>query len=291
MIAIDLTDEDRAAGRLLGDGLRAAVDALRTDGLVLLNDVVDPAHLDVLHERMTADLDALRARPDAPYNWNAGNLQQDPPPFPPYLFSDVLLNPYVISVTSSVLGPGVKNVMYGGNTALPGDQRQPVHSDVGHLWPIETLESPHPPAQLVVNVLTVDVSPDNGATELWPGTHRELGVGVGDDIKITPDLLEQRRAISPPFQPTFRRGSMLIRDIRLWHAGMPNRTSEPRPMIAMIHASAWLETGPPLLFPTGTEPFFDHPVLRTAARFTDGPIDYLAAPHAFEYDPVAAPRA
>ena len=28
MMAIDLTDEERAAGRLLGDGLRAAVDAL-----------------------------------------------------------------------------------------------------------------------------------------------------------------------------------------------------------------------------------------------------------------------
>ena len=197
----------------------------------------------------------------------------------------MLLNPWVISVTSTVLGPGVKNVMYGGNTALPGDQRQPVHSDVGHLWPIESLEAPHPPAQLVVNVLTVDVSPENGATELWPGTHRELGVGVGDDIKIPQDLLEQRRASAPPFQPTFCRGSVLIRDIRLWHAGMPNRTSEPRPMIAMIHASAWLETGNPLLFPTGTESFFDHPVLRTAARFTDDPIDYIAEPQGFEYEP------
>jgi hypothetical protein len=285
MITIGLTPEDRAAGRLLGGSLRTAVDALRTDGLVLLEDAVDPAHLDVLHERILADIDDLRGRPDAPYNWNVGNLQQNPPPFPPYLFPDVLLNPYVISVTSAVLGPGVKNVMYGGNTALPGDQRQPVHSDVGHLWPIETLEAPHPPAQLVVNVLTVDVSPENGATEVWPGTHRELGVGVGDDIKITPDRLEQRRAVSPPFQPTFRRGSILIRDIRLWHAGMPNRTNDPRPMIAMVHASGWLETGPPLLFPTGTESFFDHPVLRTAAHFTDDPIDYLGEPDAFEYQP------
>jgi hypothetical protein len=285
LITIDLTAEDRAAGQLLGDRLGTAVEALRTDGLVLLNDVVDPAHLDVLHERMLADLDAFRARPDAPYNWNPGNLQQDPPPFPPYLFEDVLLNPYVISVTATVLGPGVKNVMYGGNTALPGDQRQPVHSDVGHLWPIESLEAPHPPAQLVVNMLTVDVSPENGATEIWPGTHRELGVGIGDDVKIPYDVLERRRAIAPPFQPTFRRGSALIRDVRLWHAGMPNRTNDPRPMIAMIHASAWLETGNPLLFPTGTESFFAHPVLRTAARFTDEPIDYIAEPQAFEYEP------
>jgi hypothetical protein len=284
MISIDISEDDRAAGRLSGDALRVALEALRDDGFVVLNDVVDPAHLDVLHDRIIADVEALQARPDAPYNWNPGNLQQDPPPFPPYLFSDVLLNPFVISVTAAVLGPGVKNVMYSGNTALPGDQRQPVHVDVGHLWPTDVLEAPHPPAQLVVNVLTVDVSPENGATELWPGSHRELGVGVGDDIKISAEAVEARRAVRPPIQPTFRRGSMLIRDVRLWHAGMPNRTAAARPMIAMIHTSQWLVTGTPLRFPTGTEAFFEHPVLSTAAQFTSEPIDHVGAPTGFEYE-------
>src|SRR5215210_2635453 len=114
------------------------------------------------------------------------------------------------------------------------------------------------------------------------GHPRELGVGSGDDIKIPPQVLEARRAISPPIQPTFRRGSMLIRDIRLWHAGMPNQTSTQRPMIAMIHACEWLAAGTPLVFPSGTESFFDHPVLTTAVRFTGDSIDYLAAPHGFE---------
>jgi hypothetical protein len=137
----------------------------------------------------------------------------------------------------------------------------------------------------VINVLTVDVSPENGATEIWPGTHRELGVGSGDDIKIAADLLEARRAVCPPLQPTFRRGSMLIRDIRLWHAGMPNRTARPRPMIAMVHASPWLVTGEPLTFPAGTEAFFDHPILTTAARFSAEPIDHISASRGFEYQP------
>jgi hypothetical protein len=285
MISIDLTEKERAAGRLLDENLRTAVDALDTDGVVVLNDLVAPAHLDVLHDRLLADLQALQARPDAPYNWNAGNLQQNPPPFPPYLFSDVLLNPYVISVTSAVLGPGVKNVAYSGNTALPSDQRQPVHADVGHLWPTEILTTPHPAAQLVINVLTVDVSPANGATEIWLGTHRELGIGSGDDIKIPPHLLEARRALRPPVQPTFRRGSMLIRDIRLWHAGMPNRSSEPRPMIAMIHSTHWMSTDDPLVLPSATRSFFDHPVLTTAAQFTDGPIDHITMPQSFQYVP------
>jgi hypothetical protein len=283
MKSIELTDEERAAGSLGADNLLAALAALRTDGVVVLEDVVDPAHLDALHERILSDIDLFRARPDAPYNWHTGNLQQDPPPFPPYLFADILLNPYAIAVTAAMLGPGVKNVMYGGNTALPSDQRQPVHADVGHLWPLGSLECPHPPAQLVLNVLTVDVSAENGATELWPGSHRELSIGVGDDIKVSPEVLAARREVAPPFQPTIRRCSMLIRDIRLWHAGMPNHTDQPRPMLAMIHTSAWLDSGTPLLFPRGTESFFEHPILTTAARFTDEPIDYVAEPSAFEY--------
>jgi hypothetical protein len=283
MITIEPTEQERTTGVLSEEHRRAAVEALRVDGLVVLADVVDPAHLDVLHERMIADLTDLRARRDTPYNWNVGNLQQDPPPFPPYLFADVLLNPLVITVTSALLGPGLKNVMYGGNTALPGDQRQPVHADTGHLWPLDVLEVAHPAAQLVVNVATVEVSRANGATELWPGTHRELGVGVGDDITIDSERLAARRAVVPPFQPTVRRGSVLIRDIRLWHAGMPNTTEDPRPMIAMIHSSGWLETGLPLRFPAGTEDFFAHPVLTTAARFTAEPIDHIAAPHGFAF--------
>jgi hypothetical protein len=272
---------------LLPEQVSAAIEALRTDGFVILPDVVDTAHLDVLHERMVSDLAALRARRDAPYNWTAGNIQQDPPPQREYLFADVLLNEQVIAVTSTLLGPGLKNVMYGGNTALPSDARQPVHADVGQLWPLEMLEGPPPPAQLVVNVPTVDVSVENGSTEIWPGSHRELGVGVGDEIEVPLDPLEARRAVAPPIQPTIKRGSVLIRDIRLWHAGMPNHTDQPRPMIAMVHSSSWLATWSPLVFPAGTESFFDHPVLTTVATFTDEPIDHINAPTGFAYEPTA----
>ncbi|HET6743581.1 MAG TPA: hypothetical protein VFH76_31795, partial [Kribbella sp.] len=118
MITIDVEESDRQAGGLAPERLQAALDALRTDGMVVLADVVDLDHLDALHERLISDLALLRSRPDAPYNWTQGNIQQDPPPFEPYLFEDVLLNPQAIAVTSALLGPGLRNVMYSGNTSL-----------------------------------------------------------------------------------------------------------------------------------------------------------------------------
>jgi hypothetical protein len=280
MTEIDVTPVERNAGRLSPDKVEEAVAAVLTDGFVILNNAVDTEHLDRLHERLISDLEALLARKDAPFNWNTGNIQQDPPPIPSLMFRDVLVNEMAIAVTGALLGR-VKNTYYSGNTAMPSEFRQPVHADTGHLWP--RLEVAHPPAQLVVNIPTVDVSPENGSTEIWPGTHLDTTVTAGKDIKIPLETLEARRAVVPPIQPAFKRGAVLIRDIRLWHAGMPNRTLHPRPMIAMIHVAGWLETGTPLTFPEGTETFFEHPVLKTCARFVEGPIDYINAPHAYEY--------
>jgi ectoine hydroxylase-related dioxygenase (phytanoyl-CoA dioxygenase family) len=170
---------------------------------------------------MLSDLDQILARPNAPFNFNIGNVQQDPPPFPPYLFRDVLLNPLVIAVTRAILGSGLKNIMYSGNTALPGGTRQPVHPDVGQLWP--QLAHPTPPYALVVNIPVVDMDAHNGSTELWPGTHLDTTVSVHDgSVRISQDMLDRRRAVEPPLQPSVRCGSVVIRDIRMWHAGMPN---------------------------------------------------------------------
>jgi len=288
MTELNITRSEIDSGQMTEEHLDAGVKAILQEGYVVLNGVVDPEHLDILHERMLADLAALTARDDAPFNWNTGNIQQDPPPLTPYLFKDILVNDMVIALTSAILGTPVKSVFYSGNTAMPlSTSRQPVHADTGHLWP--NLEVAHPPVQLVVNVPIVDVSPANGSTEIWPGTHLDTTVTAGKDIKLPADVLEARRAVSPPFQPTIARGGILIRDIRLWHAGMPNRTEAPRPMIAMIHVPQWLESGLPLTFPAGTEEFFEHPILRTCARFVDSEIDYINAPHGFEYVKPAAP--
>jgi ectoine hydroxylase-related dioxygenase (phytanoyl-CoA dioxygenase family) len=283
MNSLDITAEEIVSRRMTPEHLAEAVRALTEEGYVVLNDVVDIAHLDILRDRMLADVQAFLARDDAPFNFNTSNLQQDPPPFPPYLFRDVLLNDMAIAVTKAILGKGVKNTYYSGNTALHSTQRQPVHADMGQLWKgLEETKVP-PAYALVVNVPVVDISPLNGSTELWPGTHKDPHISVHDDIKISPEDLEIWRAKSPPFQPTMKRGGILIRDICLWHAGMPNQTEQPRPMIAMIHYAWWMETHSALQFPKGTEAFFADSDLKTPAAFVEGPIDYVHAPQAYDY--------
>jgi ectoine hydroxylase-related dioxygenase (phytanoyl-CoA dioxygenase family) len=262
--------EEKQAGHLTETHRQHAVYALQTDGVVVFENIVDTAHLDMLEERMSQDVQAILARPDAPFNFNTGNLQQDPPPFAPFLFRDILVNDLVIDVTETVLGRGVKNTFYSGNTALPGGTRQPVHPDVGQLW--ANLAHPTPAFGLVVNIPVVSMGPDNGATELWPGTHLDTTYSLHDgSLRIPEDILQARREIRPPLQPTVPRGSVVIRDIRLWHAGMPNHTQTPRPMIALIHWAGWWSSSDKvrLAKDSGVEEIIEHPRLRTVVEWVN----------------------
>jgi len=282
LVVLDITPDEVHSGRLAPGHLAEAASALREDGIVVLNGVIAPDHVAALREKMLADLPAYLARTDAPFNFNTGNVQQEPPPFAPYLFKDVLLNDVVIAVTHALLGDGLHNGFYSGNTAVAGSgQRQPVHADSGQLWP--HLAAAHPPYGLVVNVPVVDISPENGSTEVWPGTQADTTITVQQgDIKLSPEVVEARRAVRPPLQPTVRAGGVVIRDLRLWHAGMPNLTDTPRPMIAMIHWVSWWPGGR-VKFPKSAEAFFQHPVLRTDAEFVEGPINYIAHGGAYDF--------
>jgi ectoine hydroxylase-related dioxygenase (phytanoyl-CoA dioxygenase family) len=282
MTALDLTPQEIQTGKITSAHLQQAVYALQEDGYVILNELLDRSHMALLAEKMIEDAQEILSREDVPFNFNRGNIQQDPPPFHPYLFKEVLTNDIVISITKAVLGPGLKNTFYSGNTALPkAGTRQPVHADLGQLWP--GLPSATPPFALVINVLPVDVSPHNGSTEIWPGTHRDTSVFYqSGDIKVSEEKLAEQRKVSPGFQYTARAGSVVIRDMRLWHAGMPNLSDTPRPMIAMIHYISWWSDLEPMVFPKGTESYFEHPDLVSLVRFVDGEIDYLKRHQAFD---------
>jgi hypothetical protein len=283
MSALDISLEERKAGRLPAERLAKAVQAVRKEGYVILNDLIDPAVLAPIRDRMLSDVEKILARDDIPFNFNRGNIQQDPPPFPPYLSREVLCNEIVISITKSILGKGLKNGMYSGNTALPRSTgRQPVHADMGQLWP--NLEAAHPAQALVVNVLPVDVSPENGSTEIWPGSHLDTSVVMQDgDIKVGAEPLSERRKIAPGFQYSARAGSVVIRDARLWHAGMPNQTDQPRPMIAMIHYVGWWSELEPLEFAVGSEPYLEHPELKHVVKYVQGGIDHTRRNEAYDF--------
>ncbi len=283
MLELHLSQDERAGQSLDAKQLQLALQALREDGFVILHEVIAPKHIESLRERMLADVDSILALDDVPFQFNDGHLQQDPPPFPPYLFRDVLMNDFVVQITRAILGEGVKNTMYGGNTCLPNETKQPLHVDHGQLWP--GLKTATPAFSLVANVPVVDMTPENGSTEIWPGTHLDTTRSHDEkDIKIPPEGEARRRAEVEPLQPNVPAGSVLIRDMRLWHRGMPNHTDTPRPMIAMVHFVRWWHTNKGLVFPKGTEAFFEGSPLNSVTKFVKEPIDYISRNKKYDYE-------
>ena len=269
---ITTSSAERSTEQLSAANLQRAVQAVLRDGYVILRDVVDPDHLDRLLPRMTADSKRLIASGQ----WGGagrlpGHLQQAPPPLAPFVFRDIVANPFAVQVTHSILGEGVYNRFYSGNTNCPGSPMQPLHTDAAPLWP--THRTAHPPASLIVNVSPVDVTEENGSTELWPGTHL---LSLGGERRVDAETEAQRRAEVPPVRANTAKGSLVIRDARLWHRGMPNLSHQIRHMIAMVHNIHWLARPARLWFDSGCQAEFpqdgrlDHNV-----QFTECPLDYL----------------
>ncbi len=266
-----ISSSERRAEQLGHAKLELAVRAVREEGFVILGNAVSHDHLDILRPRMTADSQRLiSVRKWGGAGRLEGHLQQGPPPFAPFVFRDVVANPFAIQVTHNLLGDGMYNRFYNGNTNCPQSQMQPLHADAAHLWP--SLPKAHPPASLIVNVALTDVTIDNGSTELWPGTH----LITSGQRRISAETEAQRRLVVPPVRANTAKGSLLIRDARLWHRGMPNPSDEIRHMIAMIHNIHWLQRPARLFFDARCQDQFpDDTRLDHNVQFTDRPLYYL----------------
>ena len=241
---IRVSPEEIRADRMTTAHVEKAVEAIDTDGYVILDNLVAHEHLDVLHVKMTEDSQKLlRAEKWGGAGNVRGHLQQGAPPMAPYVFRDIVSNPFVIQVTMQVLGNGVTgpggkmfNSFYGGNTNCPGSQEQ--------------------------------VTEENGATELWPGSHLNTKAFDKDNIAA-------QRQVAPPIRAETEKGSIVIRDMRLWHRGMTNHSNKFRHMINMNHNMYWRVRRQTLRFAAGCEAAFDSTDLDHNAVFTDEPINYL----------------
>jgi hypothetical protein len=274
--SVSVTADERARERLSPANARAAVQALTTHGFVILENSIDPAHLDVLREKMMSDSRLLlRGAKVAPaLFWSAngrrhGHLQQSVPRSADYVFRDIHANPLAAEVTRAILGDGAWSSFpsYCCNVNCPGSADQDVHFD------------PAPRATLVVNIALRDVTEADGAIELWPGSHLEPGM----DNPIPEVDLQRRRELlgGRPIRGATKKGSLVIRDLRLWHRGRSNPSNELRHMLNALHYTAAAAEDPQCwakertVFDRACEPIFRGTLVRPHVSFSDRPTRHL----------------
>ncbi|KIX05742.1 uncharacterized protein Z518_03714 [Rhinocladiella mackenziei CBS 650.93] len=254
---IRLSLEERLKGTYSLANLQSALEGLHQDGLLVLESAVGVDHVDQLNTFMTNETASiLKAKdPDGTLKaFNQGvksNILHGPPVNnESLLFNDVYFNPFVIQIANAYLGSRPISNFMTGNNALPGTHglRQPVHKDIRFHHPLA-------PFYFIANIPLCDFGPANGSTEFWLGSHQnttsfEQQVATAADADeyqmegdpmcaLRPEVVEARRKIRPPIQPIIKKGDIVIRDLRLWHAGMPNETETERIMIAIGYQAPW----------------------------------------------------
>jgi ectoine hydroxylase-related dioxygenase (phytanoyl-CoA dioxygenase family) len=132
------------------------------------------------------------------------------------IFDRIYTHPLVLAAANYVIGRPFKLHSINGHDPLPGHGQQALHPDWGG-------ERPDPTVFHVMNSLWLldDISPENGATRIVPGSHRWLGVPRDQMSDLTAPHPQELYVTAPA-------GSVLVFNSHAWHGSTTNRSQRTR---------------------------------------------------------------
>ena len=143
-------------------------------------------------------------------------------------FVDLVTLPAFVAICAEVLGADYRIIEVGFDVPLPGAVDQPWHRDFR--MSKETRDHRRL-TSLVLNVTTVDVSPDMGPFEIAPGTQWDPGDSFAHGM--FPEAEEKAHYASLGQQRRPKQGDMSLRSGLTLHRGTANRSDRPRPVLTV----------------------------------------------------------
>ena len=137
----------------------------------------------------------------------------------------------ILEMVDGILGPWCDHFALNltqGIELMPGSAEQVPHRDQD-MWPCSQLIPSERGVELLVNVMwpLTPFTADNGATRIWPGSHR----------RQAELLIDPAEAVTAEMAP----GSALLFLGSTLHAGGANRTDLPRRGIIISYCLGWLK--------------------------------------------------
>ena len=217
------SETERSAGEFRSESIELALRALRIEGALILEDVVDLALVDAAR---AAFHDTYADRLSGPRHDHVKQVGEQrvmisidlAPPFDdPNLFA----NPWLCQFLEAALDPNFVIDAYGAVCSQPGAPAQHLHRDGLDLFAPSGLDRLLPAVAVTVGIPLLEMNQVHGTTALWPGSHRAEKEGA------------------PPVEPVVKQGSIVLWDYRLLHGGTPNKGNAARPLIYMTYCRPW----------------------------------------------------
>jgi hypothetical protein len=187
--------------------------AFARDGYLIFRNAVSAEQLSRLHANLAAEFDAAKAsgRLFAGGGLISGHLNCFPGEGARFAYQ-ALEAQGIVDLIKVLFPKATRMPNVGCNFNLPGSVAQHYHADRNFLDHF-----------MIANVAVVDTTIENGAIDMLPGTHNKF-------YKFWRFALERVARKSTRLE--MKQGDVLIRTSNVWHRGMPNFTSAPRPMLA-----------------------------------------------------------
>lgn len=141
---------------------------------------------------------------------------------PPFDDAQFLANPRLLPIFKALLGEDCVLSSFGVVCSLPGANKQHVHRD-GILFPGTPVDGLVPVFAITMAMPLLEMNEVNGTTALYPGSH----------------LRTAQEPTGPTHEPHVCEGGCILWDYRLAHAGTPNRSGMPRPLLYATYCRPW----------------------------------------------------
>ena len=218
-----LSSQERSSGSLSPETLERACNQVMLNGFVLLanalsTDLVDKIYGDWINlanhllendpEKTDVGISEFRKK----------RIRMDTPFRDPYTDPQLVANSFAMPIIERILGEDCRVCYYSTDAPLPGSDYQVVHADYKPFFPESDVVLPI--AGLVVNFPLIEVTEGNGPMDVWPNSHL-----LPERAYSAARIPDAARSIEPTKMLT-PKGSMLIRDVRMWHRGTPNKSNQ-----------------------------------------------------------------
>ena len=247
-----LTAEEIKNGKLEPEKLAIAIEQVKANGYIVFDKSIRRRTDRRAARGLRPDVRRIHRTPRLQYRHNRAQMHL---PFQaPFNDPSIIEHPIAMAVIDGLLGEYNKISYFASDTPMPGSDYQAVHCDINPLFPDMSVALP--PFSLVLNIPLVDTTDENGPLEVWPGGTHLHGDRANQDTLggiVNPHMHIVRAAEYMHSEKVYMSaGSIVIRDIRMWHRGTPNRSDYRRTNIALIDNRDWFGSGYSIQIPRET---------------------------------------